>query len=461
MDLEHTTLLNEIQALCQSTASQSHHHPTLISASVNTSLDLFFRVQKYPPGSEVIVTAINTRDTIQVLLHHGLQVVPLDVTREQLSPELETLRLLLNENTVAIVVSHLFGRVCDLSAVTEIAHEHGVHVLEDCSLACLAPAHSINPESDLVFFNFGVIYPCTAFGGSITRIKDKYLREKMEELQKTYPQGSEVEYIRKAFKCTLTAKALQCPFLLKLSSGLAKLVRINLKEVINAYLTAPPAAGLVRQLRERPSTTMTFMLHRRLKHVDPKDLERSRDVGDYVSDRLPQVAGQIGTYALIRGYWLFPILVDNPEEVYQRLNGLGIGAARSLAQIELVTSTRPTDTHATTALVGIDETRCRPTTASFIMDHIIYLPVHRGVPRHHLDQICLAVEIVLNKLAILARYHASVGARQKETHPGPYGPMTSRRNKESSRRRTVSVNRNITTKTQQVTATNVNKNDSS
>nr|XP_054773999.1 uncharacterized protein LOC129282089 [Lytechinus pictus] len=461
MDTENRKLLNEIHALCQTKAAQrpQDQHPTLISASVNTSLDLFFRVQKYPPGSEVIVTAINTSDTVQVLLHHGLQVIPLDVTRGQLSPDLEALRLLINESTVAILVTHLFGRVCDLSAVTELAHEHGVHVLEDCSQACMAPAYSTNPESDLVFFNFGVIYPCTAFGGGITRIKDKYLLEKMDKLQETYSQGSEVEYIRKAFKCTLTAKALQYPRLLSMFSSLARLALVDLKKIVNDSLTPPPTAGLVRNMRQSPPTSMTFMLFQRLKHFDSNGVERSQDVGDYVSDRLPQVAGQIGNDALIRGYWLFPILVDNPNEVCQRLNRLGIAAARGLAQIELIVSPSTTPDAPPTNLVGIDETRCQPTTASFIMDHIIYLPVHRGVPRHHLDQVCLAVEIVLNKLAILARYHASLGSRQKETHHGPYGPITPRRNKESCRRRMVSSNRNATSKMQQAIAANANRND--
>ena len=147
---------------------------------------------------------------------------------------------------------------------------------------------------------------------------------------------------------------------------------------------------------------------------------------------------------------------DEPDEVISRLNGLGIDAARETAQIELIT--RSSSSEESLQPDGVDSSRSPPSTAAFIMDHLIYLPVHKRVPKHDLDQVCLAVEIVLNKLAILKRFRANTpGNGGKESrdnsHPGPYGPNSSRRGKETARRRNVTFNPSVAM-VSQVPATN-------
>ena len=42
--------------------------------SVRTGFDLFLTVKGYPPGSEVIMSAINIPDMVQIVQHHGLKV---------------------------------------------------------------------------------------------------------------------------------------------------------------------------------------------------------------------------------------------------------------------------------------------------------------------------------------------------------------------------------------------------
>ncbi|XP_071506323.1 uncharacterized protein [Diadema antillarum] len=450
---EREMLLTGISEMCQSSTTQHVQHPVLVTSSVKTTLDLFFRVQKYPSESEVIVTAINAYDTIQVILHHGLHVVPLDIDKDTLSPNIEALRHVINENTVALFVSHLYGRLSDLTQIADIAHEHGVHLLEDCSQACTSPVDSANPESDLAFFSFDTIHPCTAHGGAITRVKDKYLLAKMKELHETYPVGSEVKYVENILKTSVVALTLNHPRFTKLTMLLLRPFKVDLKEKANAFLTAPPQAGLLRLLRDQPPTALLFMLHRRLKNFDPTDFDKSRETGDYVSERMPQVAGQIGMKALVRGYWLYPILVNDPDEVVRRLNLLGIEAARQVTQLTLITAPATQSSVSDSVeppLMGVDSSQCPLTTATFIIDHVVYLPVHKRVARHHLEQVCLAVEIVVNKLAILKRYRArlkdaasSARGSHEVSNSGPYGPVASRKTKDSNRRRTVSFNPSV------------------
>ena len=46
---------------------------------VRTLFDLYLTVKNFPKGSEVIMTAINIPDMVNIVLLHGLKPVPVDV----------------------------------------------------------------------------------------------------------------------------------------------------------------------------------------------------------------------------------------------------------------------------------------------------------------------------------------------------------------------------------------------
>ena len=66
---------------------------------VRSAFDLFLQAQNYPPGSELIMTAINIPQMKEIAEIHGLTVVPLDVTSETLAPKLNILQELINDKT--------------------------------------------------------------------------------------------------------------------------------------------------------------------------------------------------------------------------------------------------------------------------------------------------------------------------------------------------------------------------
>ncbi|CAH1277497.1 Hypp9665, partial [Branchiostoma lanceolatum] len=89
------------------TTAQNPNH-VLPCLSVRTGLDLFLTVKKFPPGSEIIMSAINIPDMARVVRHHGVRVIPIDVHVETLSPKVELLEGLITERTVAVLVAHLY-----------------------------------------------------------------------------------------------------------------------------------------------------------------------------------------------------------------------------------------------------------------------------------------------------------------------------------------------------------------
>ena len=61
--------------------------------SVRSGFDLWLQSLALPPGSEVLVSAITIRDMVRIIEAHGLVPVPVDVNPEDLSVNVESLRL--------------------------------------------------------------------------------------------------------------------------------------------------------------------------------------------------------------------------------------------------------------------------------------------------------------------------------------------------------------------------------
>lgn len=368
------------------------------------------------------MTAINVPDIARIIVHHGLKVVPLDIDRYSLSAHTGTLGRLITENTVAIFFTHLFGNMADLDDAIELAHSHGMHVIEDCSQCYDGPDSKGNPESDMVFYDFDAVRPCTAFTGAIIRVKDNMLYNSMRKLHDTYPIQREWDYVKLALKTFIVGTILRRKLAIRLTTYFGHILGFNVMDDVKSFLITERSKMLIRKLREQPPTSLLTLLSTRFTKFDQATLDETRFVCQYVSERLPPTAGQIGTKAMRRGYWLFPILVEEPDEVIMHLNKLGVNASRSVVDLHVIAHRNAEfvvdgDLEQEPLLFGLSNTDFPPDESRDILEQIIYLPVHKHVTQYYLDEICLAVEIVLNKLTILRKYKSSL------TIYGPYGPM--------------------------------------
>jgi len=99
------------------------------------ALVLSLRALGLPPGSEVLVPSNTYIATILSILHNGLKpvLVEPDINTYNIDP----LRIeeKISARTKAILVVHLYGKLCDMSAIMAIAGRHGLAVIEDCAQA--------------------------------------------------------------------------------------------------------------------------------------------------------------------------------------------------------------------------------------------------------------------------------------------------------------------------------------
>lgn len=87
------------------------------------------------PGDEVLTTAMTFCATANAIIHAGATPVPVDIDPITQNIDPERIRDHLNERTRAIVPVHFGGRPCDMDAISAIAAEYDLIVIEDCAHA--------------------------------------------------------------------------------------------------------------------------------------------------------------------------------------------------------------------------------------------------------------------------------------------------------------------------------------
>lgn len=111
------------------------HAVTVSSGRAGLSV-LFRALQKRHPGcTEVLIPAFTSFSVPSAVVNAGLQVSLYDIDPETLSPVCSSLVSAINDNTLCIVVCHLFGYPADLDAVLIIAKERQIPVIDDAAQA--------------------------------------------------------------------------------------------------------------------------------------------------------------------------------------------------------------------------------------------------------------------------------------------------------------------------------------
>ncbi|OWF51339.1 uncharacterized protein LOC110449309 [Mizuhopecten yessoensis] len=401
-------IVKELQAMWSNPTNQNSVLPCL---SVRSGLDLYLKVKDYPPGSEVIMSAINIPDMVYIVKHHKLKVVPFDVSIETTGPKVELLESLITDKTVAILIAHIYGKWCDIEAIIDIAQRKNIYVIEDCAECFCGFERTGNPRSDLALFSFGVIKYSTAFGGAIAKIKDQKLYAQMRETYLKYPIQKHSEYLKKILKYSGVYILLDCPSIIKPLMVLTRTLSIDHKKVVIKLLRGFPDR-MIERIRAQPSNALLATMKRRLDNFDQTDFNASQVKAEYVKERLPEEVTMVGMQAEVNNYWLFPILMDNPDTVVKILNAMGIDAYRGATQLNLIEpencSVELHNQHATSASSFDDMhkdgnqnypyealNRSYPHEARYLINHVVYLPVNKSVPFHVLDQICKCVQLAI------------------------------------------------------------------
>jgi dTDP-4-amino-4,6-dideoxygalactose transaminase len=132
-----------------------------------------------PNRDEVIVPAW-TCPLVALAIHRaGLKPRLCDLAPDHFDMDFVRLCTLAGSRTLAIVPTHLAGRVADVNAALDVGHRVGAYVLEDAAQALGAKhgGHSVGLLGDAGFFSLAVGKGLTLFEGGLLLTRDPVLRD--------------------------------------------------------------------------------------------------------------------------------------------------------------------------------------------------------------------------------------------------------------------------------------------
>jgi len=220
------------------------YHQVNFCVGVANGLDaliLGLKVFDFPEESEVIVPSNTYIATILSIVQCGLTPILVEPSIDDYLIDATQIESKITSDTVAIMPVHLYGKVCDMTTILELAKKYNLKVIEDC-----AQAHGATHKGRLAgtFGDIGAFsfYPTKNLGalgdaGAIL-VNDHTLFDKIKALRN---YGSEKKYYNKYVGLNSRLDEIQALFL---NLKLPKLKEINahkirLAKIYDTNLTNP------------------------------------------------------------------------------------------------------------------------------------------------------------------------------------------------------------------------------
>ncbi|PNS09084.1 DegT/DnrJ/EryC1/StrS family aminotransferase [Solilutibacter silvestris] len=183
--------------LAATLATQLDVDAALVTCSGTAALMLALRVaQQRQPERDVVVVPAYTCPLVAIAVHAiGLRLRIVDLRHDSLDMDEYALRAQLDERVLAVVPTHLGGRVTDVAAVNRVVADSGIVVIEDAaqSLGATINGRSVGLRGDIGFFSLAAGKGLSTYEGGVAVARDRQWLEAMRALQDALPEQAAME----------------------------------------------------------------------------------------------------------------------------------------------------------------------------------------------------------------------------------------------------------------------------
>ena len=137
------------------------------------------------PGDEVITTPITFIATANATIHAGATPVFVDVEPDTSNINADLIEGAITSRTRAILPVHLYGQMCDIKRIREIADKHYLVAIEDAAHAIEASRDGIRPGElgDAACFSFYATKNITSGEGGAVSTNNEEIADKLKKLR--------------------------------------------------------------------------------------------------------------------------------------------------------------------------------------------------------------------------------------------------------------------------------------
>lgn len=151
----------------------------------NGHLALEMLLQAMELDGEVITTPFTFASTTHAIVRQGLTPVFADIKADDYTIDPESVEALITPRTSAIVAVHVYGTLCDVDALQDIADRHGLKLIYDAAHAFGVERGGVGSATfgDASMFSFHATKVFHSIEGGLAVVKDTQLAERLWQLQ--------------------------------------------------------------------------------------------------------------------------------------------------------------------------------------------------------------------------------------------------------------------------------------
>lgn len=343
----------------------------LATYSVRTGFDLLLQALNLEEGDEVLFSALNIKGMITIARRAGATPVPVDLDIAHMSPSVERLEAAATPKSRVLVVAHLFGTRLDMQPIVDFARRHNLVLVEDCAQAFNGRAYTGHPEADVALFSFGPLKTATALGGALAVVKDPTLFARMRHIQDTYPVQKNASQLKRIAQFAALKIITSRPVMGLIYRFFDRRGR-DYEDAISENVRNVAPLGKTKQRRYQPSSGLLALMDRRLGKFVEGSLESRAAMGRRLRDLLGGSVVLPAQDTPYHDYWVFPVLVDDPNTVIKRLRENGFDGA-NLPRSEAVAAPDYAK-HLT------------PSVAAQVLADLVVIPCYPGMPETEIQR---------------------------------------------------------------------------
>lgn len=328
---------NELQDKLQTYLSVDN-----VSLFTNGHLALQAAISAMKLSGEVITTPFTFASTTQAIVQNGLTPVFCDIKKDDYTIDADKIEALITDKTSAIVPVHVYGNVCDVEKIDELAKKYNLKVIYDAAhtFGVRLGNKGIASAGDASMFSFHATKVFNTIEGGCVAYADSSLTDKFNVI-KNFGMENEESY--------------------------------------------PEIAGNLKMDEFRAAMGLC-----NLRHVDEEIEKRKRAVKRY-QERLSGISGVTVWKEqdnVKHNYAYFPVVFDKNEFGKSRDDVADVLAANDIfARKYFYPLTSSFDCYK-----GLFEIQATP-IAEYVADNILTLPLYADLTEKDVDRIC---DIIMN-----------------------------------------------------------------
>ena len=158
------------------------------------ALELAIQAMEFPEGSEVITSPFTFISTTHAIIRSGLKPVFCDIKLSDYTIDENKIEELITEKTVAILPIHVYGNICNVEKIQEIADKYNLKVIYDAAHAFAETVNGVGVGNfgDASIFSFHATKVFNTIEGGAVAFREESLYKKLHDLRNFGIRSEEV-----------------------------------------------------------------------------------------------------------------------------------------------------------------------------------------------------------------------------------------------------------------------------